>query len=561
MKNRKSLFLLSLLVVLLVAANVAVRRGISRTKAVGRRSLIEHCEDVCGIRLDRTDAPTVELSRSGRRWRLLAPYAGSVDEQVVMKFLDTLAATPITEVIFDSSLLKLGRTRADFSLAEPPLRVSLSTEKGDVESVAFGAVTPLPGGVYVSVDGLDSVFIVPSNVLEVVNVDAERFRRRALVTVGPESIASIGIKRGAEPVIEFTRGDSGWRIRDAAVSAQKVQDLLVGLTSAEAKSFVWPVGASNETAHASTALLVGYGLDPDAAVTVTLKCGDGVDRRVSFGKESAKDSVYALVHGGAAIVTVPAALKGLADQEEGAFTDSRLFPVESKSVGTFSVADKDVLYAFNRGKDGGWSIESPIVAKAADEAVDALLSRILSLSASDAVPSGGGVSVSIATNAEKAVVSASSVFGNASPEDFRSKEIMRIDPARVKRIVRTSGDSTPPVAVVYDRERKAWDVESGIAGGLAGPGGIEAVLSAVNPLVTSRVVKLRVAAADLDDFGLDSPFLTVAIDQDVDGAVRRNIMIGKPTKGGRFATVGSSDAVFIIGEKSLELLSSDLSGK
>ena len=206
-------------------------------------------------------------------------------------------------------------------------------------------------------------------------------------------------------------------------------------------------------------------------------------------------------------------------------------------------------------------IESPIVAKADDAVADEVLSRILSLSSSDIASTGDGVSVSIGTNAEKSVVSRTGVFGGRSPEDFRSREILRIDPARVRRIVRITGKDADTIAVVYDRERKAWNVEGGTTDVRADPKGIESVLSAINPLVASRIEKLKVPAADLDDYGLDVPFLTVAVDQDVDGAVRRNIIIGKKTKGGRFATIGSSDAVFVMDEEQVKRLSASIVGK
>ena len=206
-------------------------------------------------------------------------------------------------------------------------------------------------------------------------------------------------------------------------------------------------------------------------------------------------------------------------------------------------------------------LESPVVAKADDAVADEVLARILSLSSSDIASAANGVSVSIGTNAEKSVVSRSGVFGNRSPEDFRSREILRIDPAHVRRIVRITGKGADTMAVVYDRERKAWNVEGGAADVRVEAGGIESVLSAINPLVASRIEKLKVPAADLDDYGLDMPFLTVAVDQDVDDSVRRNIIIGKKTKGGRFATVGSSDAVFVMSEAQAKRLSAAIVGK
>lgn len=560
MTNRRSLVSLFILVVLLAGANLFLRYGAKEVRASRRQVLVEDPDGVCRMTLLCKGRAPVSLERDGGKWRLVEPYAGSVDEQVVMKSMDILSMTPITDVVGDSALLKLGRTRADFSLDEPAVGVVLRFGTGEEERIDFGSKTPLADGVYASIGGLDSVFIVPSLVLETVDVDAERFRRRAVFAIDANSVASFGIKRRTDPLLEFTRSDSGWRVRDGQASSRKVAETLTKVTAATAERFVWPVGASNETEHASAALLVGYGLDPDAAVTMTVKGVDGVDRRISFGKEAQDGKVYALVHGGTAIVTIPADIKALVDQDAGSFTDSRIFQSDPRSVSAFSILDREVLYAFVREKGGSWALESPIIARADNAVVDSILSRILSLSTSDASSPEDGVAVFLSTNAAKTVVSRSSVFGSVKPEDLRYREIVRIDPSLVKRIVRSAGGAKP-VSVVYDRERKAWNLENGSSDVVPDAKGIGSVLSAINPLSAARIERLRVSAADLDDYGLDRPFLTVAIDQEGSESVRRNIIIGKKTAGGRFATIGSSDAVFVIGETELAALLANIVGK
>ena len=542
MTNLRSIFTLLILLSLLVGVNLVLRYGARERKATGRQTLVEDLDGVCRITLERKEQVSATLERHELKWRLVKPYVGSVDDQVVMRFVDVLSTTPITDVIGDSALLKLGRTRGDFSLDEPALSIVLEFSTGGQER-------------------LDSVFVVPVDLMDTIDVKAEQFRRRSVFTIGANSVAAFGIKRRAEPVLEFTRADAGWRVKGGQASSQKVSDFLAKVTAATAESFVWPVGASNETEHASAALLVGYGLDPDAAVTVTLKGVDGLDRRISFGKEVSDGRVYALVHGGAAIVTLPIELKTLADQDADSFADLRLFPSDSRSVVSFSILDRDVLYAFVREKDGNWALESPVVARADDDAVNVLLARILSLSVSDGASAGDSVAIALSTSAKKTVVSRASVFEGMKPEELRSKEIMRINPTLVKRIVRIGGREAKPASVVYNRESKGWNLENGGADAVPDLKGIEAVLSAINPLPALRVEKLKVSAADLDDYGLDSPFLTVAIDQEAGEAVRRNVIIGKKTKGGRFATIGSSDAVFVLDEREVMLLSSDIVGK
>ena len=174
MTNRKSILALLVLVVLLAAANAFFRYGVVETKALGRQTLVEDADGVNRIVLERKGRADVSLARSGSNWRLVLPYAGSADARVVAKFVDVLSMTPIADVIGESALLKLGRTRGDLSLDEPVLSVVLGFENGESERLDFGSKTPLTNGVFVSIGEMDSVFVVSASVLETVDVDAQR---------------------------------------------------------------------------------------------------------------------------------------------------------------------------------------------------------------------------------------------------------------------------------------------------------------------------------------------------------------------------------------------------
>jgi hypothetical protein len=69
---------------------------------------------------------------------------------------------------------------------------------------------------------------------------------------------------------------------------------------------------------------------------------------------------------------------------------------------------------------------------------------------------------------------------------------------------------------------------------------------------------LKAAPADLARYGLDAPRLVLAVDRGVAGSVRRNILIGKETRGGYYATVGSADAIFVVSRESVQALMSPL---
>ena len=561
MRNAKSIIILLTIIAVAAALDYFVYFGKGPSSTSKRTTLVDFQSEAASVRIERVGSPAVVLDRGLGGWRLTDPFASGADEQAVMKIVDVLTQTPVVEVISDSELLKLGRTRADFSLEEPVLTVTLTGMDKSVCRFMFGSATPTQDGVYASVEGVDAVFILGKPAFSFVDVRPDDLRQRSLLPLGGAWVTSFEIKREGIPLLEFLRTGAGWNVGSEKASSQKITEFIDDLTTASAVSFIWPVGSSNETDHATSSLLAGYGLDPDSAVTVTLNDINGKSRRLSFGKEADDGNVYALVQNGNAIVTVPSKLRDFARQDPVMFTDSRLFPVEARSVNGFSVSSDGSLYSLVRDKDGKWGLESPVVAPADQEASDALLSLILSLSPADVVKENG-VAVSVLTNMSKVLIPRERILGKRTFEDLRSREMLKIDAPLVKRIVSTVGGKTPKTAsVVYDRERRQWNLDTEADGVTVNVKGVESVLSVINPLAAVRIEKLAVVAADLDDYGLDTPFLTVAIDQDSDETIRRNILIGKKTRGGRFATIGSSDAIFVISDATVSRLSASIVGK
>lgn len=542
MSNRRSILLLLAGIVLLVAAHFAIDCSSGGVAATARRNaLLADSESASRIKIVRGgEAPTV-IVRTNDVWRLISPFSGSADDQVVKRLLDALSFVPVTDAQTDAELLKMGRERADFSIGASVLSVAVADADGE-ETVTFGMPTPSSDGVYASVSGVDAVFIVPPEVKAAVDLPADGFRRRSLFLAGPTTVTSIDVRRGKGGMTSFERDGDGWKTEGGQASSAKVKSFLSDLTAAEAVGFVWPVGETNETAVASASLLAGYGLDPESSVTVTLKTVDGADAQASFGKDAGDGLVYALVQSGGAVVTVPAALKDAVAQEASLFADSRLFPVEARSVAAFAVSDGDVSYALTRDAEGAWRLDSPISAPADKTSVEALLARLLALSPSDADDSG--VLVSMSSDAKPVAVSRKSALGDERLDQLRSKDVVKVDPAIVKRLVRTLGGNS--VAVAYARDRRVWDVETEGLSGSVDDKAVGAVLEALNPLVAERVEKLKVSEADLAAYGLDSPFMTLAVDQDREDAVRRNLILGAPVGDGRYATVGASDAVFVL---------------
>ena len=559
MKNMRIIVWLLVGISLLVVVNFFLSfNDTPETAIVQRMSLLTVPDDAVSlVEISRDGSVESVLTRTGS-WRLVEPFPGSVDESVVLKLLDALAYAPLDDSLGDQELLKLGRTRADFGLENP--RLCVRVRAGDTEtSISFGTTTPSASGVYAAIEGVHAVYVVPSNTLAAVDVPASGFRRRTLFTSGEESVASFDVKRGTGEFMRFKRDGDGWAMvqpTEGPAAASKIKKLLADVMSASAFDFVWPIGGSNEVAEATGALLAGYGLGAENAVTLTLKGTDGTDRRISFGSDAGEGRVYALVHNGSAIVTVDGSLKAMASLGNSAFADTRLFPYEVSQVNGISIVDGGVTCMLAKNDDGSWRMDSPISAPASLTAVESLVATVLALRGGDA--DERGVEVSISADERKVRVARESLGSHFRLENLRSLEILKIDPASVRRLSVTGTDTNGMKSVAYDRDRRAWSVEASSVPGTVSEGGITRVLGVVNPLEAGRIVKLKVSADDLGGYGLDKPRLTVAIDLEREDAIRRNILVGDATDGGCFATVGASDAVFVLPESAVYDLSADI---
>ena len=560
MNDRRTIWLLLLLLAITAVANFLLFTRSPSPRSIRNRSLLDPSFDIRSIVLERPNEPALTISHADH-WRIVSPFASKADEQAVLQLTDAFVSTQIDDVYSDAELLKLGRTRDDFGFAEKNLTVTFSDGQQQV-TLAFGDSTPSSNGVYVAVNGLDAVLVVSSRILSFVSGGADAFRERDIFPFEPDFVRGFDVKRANASIIGITHEGDSWQIGGSPASGVKVREFLTLVSEATARDFLWPTGSADETDTISSARLSAYGLDAETAVSVVFHCLDGSDRRLLFGLDIGTEKSYALIHEGAAIVTLDSSLKSALLQGERAFSDSRLFPVEESTVRSFSILNGDTAYILSRDANNVWRLESPVVAPAASDAVSAVLGRLVSLTTGDLVPFGFKVAVS--TNLLPCVVAPASVLGEVRLDDLRSKEILSIDPTRIRRLVSTfGGDSAHhPTAVVYSRERRMWDVETDSDEGsehLADEAGIRTVLAALQSLQAVRIESICTTPAALTRYGLETPYCSIAVDQEKEGALRRNILIGAESgDGGRFATVGSSDAIFVLSKKSVEALTSPL---
>ncbi len=561
MKNRRIIIWLTIGILLLAAANFLLSRNeSSKTALVNRTSLLSIPDDeISLLEVSRNGKVECVLTKTGS-WQLIEPFSGSADETAVLRLLDAVSCASVNDWIGEKELLKLSRTREDFLLAPPRLSVRLRSNSAET-TISFGALTPSTAEVYAAVDEIPTVFVVPSNTLSAVDVPTSAFRQRNLFPAGDEVVTSFDLKSGGE-YLRFRREGDVWLMTqpmEGPAASTKVKKLLSDVFAARAVDFVWPIGSTNEVEEASSALLAGYGLDAENAVSFAFKGADGAERRILFGSEAADGLVYALVHNGAAIVTVDRSLKDTASLGSAAYADTRLFPYDATQITGLTLSDAGVSCLLAKQEDGTWRMDTPVAADADSSAVETLVTAVLALRGEDVDDTG--VEVSVSSGERKAKVYRHSLGANFRLENLRSLDIQKIEPTTVRRLVVTGTDTNKTTAVAFDPERNAWNVESSARQGTVNVAAVEKVLEAVNPLRAARIVKLKVSAGDLSTYGLEKPRLTVAIDIERDDSIRRNILVGERAEGGFYATVGASDAVFVLPYKTYLDLSQELVGE
>lgn len=558
MSNRRVIFWLFYGALVAIIANLLLMWQTPSKRVISRRVMLDPTFNVQTVSIERLGEPMTVLSKTEGRWLLAEPYIGEVDSQTVLRLMDALMSSVPNDTLSDAELSKLGRMKKDFGFAYPQVKVAFSNGL-DVVEIAFGDFTPMSNEVYVARSDSEAIYTLPSEVFTAADLSADAFRQRAVFPYEPGFIASFDVKKPDENLLSFTRDGESWRIGESAASASKVTEFLTLLADTDAGRFVWPTGATNETPVASAALLSGYGLDSDSAIVVSLHCRDGVDRRLLLGRDAGKTETYALIREGEAIVTLPMALKTAAVQNGQTFADTRLFPLVEESVASFSINDGVTSYVVAREAGDSWRLDAPVAAVADAKVVSTVLGRILTLTPADIDPTG--IKVTVSTNQPVFVVSKLSLLGKGRLDDLRSREILKVDPTLVRRLVATPGETfrRDSVALVRHRERRMWTIESDRKrSGAIQSEALEKILAGLASLQALRIETIKASPSELARFGLEKPFYTLAVDQEKEGSVRRNIIIGAATKDGRYATVGASEAVFVLPKKTVDVLTAAL---
>ncbi len=564
MNNRRAILFFAVGILLLGGLLLWLELGTRRVVPEARAGVL--CEfppervDACFVR--RAGQDEVELARGeDGSWRIVRPFAVKADAAAVARLLDALTLVPVADMRSEEELLELDESFADFGIGQASFTVSLGEGPRRI-GVAFGNVSPSGTEVYAHVDGARSICALPRAAFDQIPRRVDDFRERGVLACPRDEISGLDIRVPDKPTVRLARTDGGWSILSpAAVPADgaAVGALVDCLAAAQVEAFEIPSRARPAAPSGGiTNNLVRYGLD--AGVSVTVRGTADYTEQIVFGSSAGTNLVWALVRNGTAVVSVDAALKERCQADSASLRDTRVFPfAEGETLTSVSITAGPAVYVLAQDSNSVWRIEAPVVAPADQSKVAEFMERLLRLRQNDVSDEGRAgdervlVSVSTTvTNRPGLAVSVELLGGKSAFADLRSKTLLAIDPATVRRLS-VRAESGVETAVRLNADRGAWDLVRGEGSADArrvNDEAVKALLLALARVEATGVETLAATADDLRRCGLDKPAVVLAVDVDAADAVRQNVLIGGTAPGGgRYATVGGADAVFVISRR------------
>ena len=187
---------LSLLIIAIAALLFLFSSGRSHTRSAQEPLLDIHPERVNTITI-REGGGEIVLTRKGGTWTVESPLLAVADRADPSKIRSLLErASGITSLdILHHSDLKGTVSLESLDLKNP--KRSLSFFDGANKTVSFGAEGPAKGQLYARLEGNETVYLIPSDLVQPAFQSAEDFRDHRLTSLDADHLEEINLIKGA----------------------------------------------------------------------------------------------------------------------------------------------------------------------------------------------------------------------------------------------------------------------------------------------------------------------------------------------------------------------------
>ncbi|HEY1925143.1 MAG TPA: DUF4340 domain-containing protein [Candidatus Acidoferrum sp.] len=329
--------------------------------------------DITKIEIDKKGTEQVGLAKGGDgKWEITAPIKLTADQDAVASMLSTLSGLTSERVVEDHALdLK------QYGLADPSLKVELTTKDGKSQRVLLGDDTPTGNAVFASLRSDPRVFTIAGSTKSSIDKSPADLRDKRLLTVNFDKISAVDLTAKKQS-IEFGRSKDAWQIlkpRPLRADNFTVEDLVRRLK--DAKMDLTAATDADEKkipAAFASATPVATAKVTDAAGSQTLEVRK--NKTDYYAKSSTVAGIYKVANDLGTGLD-----KGLDD-----FRNKKLFDFGFDDVSKVDMHDGSKTYSLVKGGPDWWSNGK----KMDDMSAQAFIDKFRDLAASKFVDSGFG---------------------------------------------------------------------------------------------------------------------------------------------------------------------------
>jgi hypothetical protein len=188
-------------------------------------------DQITGIKLIRTGADTVVLTKSGDKWQITAPQELPADSDAVNGL--TGAVAPLTS---DRLIEEKPQSLAPFGLDQPVSEVDITTKDGQTRKLLFGSDTVSGSDTYAKLANDPKVYTIASYTKSSLDKSLNDLRDKRLMALNSDKITSVTLNAKG-PAVEFSKNASGdWQItkpKPMRADGGEVDDLVSKLKDAK----------------------------------------------------------------------------------------------------------------------------------------------------------------------------------------------------------------------------------------------------------------------------------------------------------------------------------------
>lgn len=201
---------------------------------------------VSSIALTTDEGAKVRLERRGGRWWVVEPIEAPANDEVVESLAETLVQMESEAVIASPQAPPV------YGLDDES-RIVRFVVDGAQRGLRLGGRTPVGSNSYVSPEGNDAVFVIPTRRVEGFSHRLDGLRDARVIRFDASQVRRVTADHSSSVPVVLERDDTGWRIAEpieARANAAKVEGLLSTLSFLRATAFVDRPDAADEAALA-----------------------------------------------------------------------------------------------------------------------------------------------------------------------------------------------------------------------------------------------------------------------------------------------------------------------